>query len=200
MSANNAGGYFVVFVLGVAAGSFVTWRWLRHSYDEQLQEDVASVRRYYEKKPGVENPENKADPTNQSTIDISKVVQTMGYAPTPSEQLIGAVKTVAAAKNESMKTVSYISPNDFGEEEGYDKIELTYFADGVLADDLYDPLLGDDVNDAVGADFASHFGEYEDDSVYVRNDRRRAYFVVLRDLRTYAEVGKTIPPHRAEIV
>ena len=43
------------------------------------------------------------------------------------------------------------------------------------------------VEDIIG-DALSHFGEYEEDAVYVRNEQLRAEYEILKDLRTYAEV------------
>ena len=54
----------------------------------------------------------------------------------------------------------------------------------------------DDFDEAVGADFASHFGEYEEDSVCVRNDARHCYYMILRDYRTHAEVLEKLPKVR----
>ena len=54
----------------------------------------------------------------------------------------------------------------------------------------------DDFDEAVGADFASHFGEYEEDRVCVRNDARHCYYMILRDHRTHAEVLEKLPKVR----
>lgn len=71
-------------------------------------------------------------------------------------------------------------------ESSYAQINLTYYADGTLADDEDDIL--EDIEETVGLDFASHFGEYEDDTVFIRNDRLRCEYEIQRDNRTYKEV------------
>lgn len=78
-----------------------------------------------------------------------------------------------------------ISPDEFGELDDYDLISLTYYADEVLADDI-DEIV-EDVDDVVGLDSLTHFGEYEPDSVFVRNDRLKADYEILLDERTYPE-------------
>lgn len=88
-----------------------------------------------------------------------------------------------------------IPPEDFGEFEDYEKISLTYYSDGVLTDEN-DEIM-DDVEDSVGEDSLNHFGEYEDDSVFVRNDRKKCDYEILLDLRKYEDVVKTLP-HRME--
>lgn len=85
-----------------------------------------------------------------------------------------------------------ISPEEFDELDGYTPVSLTYFADGVLADEH--GIVIDDVEEIVG-DALNHFGEYEEDSVYVRNDAKRCDYEILRDEREYAEFRKTLPPN-----
>ena len=45
----------------------------------------------------------------------------------------------------------------------------------------------DDIAGTVGEDFADHFGEYEDDSVHIRNDVARCEYEILADLRSYSD-------------
>lgn len=84
-----------------------------------------------------------------------------------------------------------ISPDEFGEIEGYTQISLTYFDDGILSDE--NGVIIDEPEDIVG-DALNHFGEYEEDSVFVRSDPKRCDYEILRDLRSYAEFRSTLPP------
>ena len=83
-----------------------------------------------------------------------------------------------------------IMPDQFSEYADYDTISLTYYADGILASDDTDEII-EDIDDVVGEDSLNHFGEFEDDSVYVRNDERKCDYEILRNNRTYAEVVGT---------
>ena len=78
-----------------------------------------------------------------------------------------------------------------GEIEEYTKVSLFYFEDGTLADEYGEVV--DDVEEIVG-DGLEHFGEYEEDSVFMRNDAKRCDYEILRDLRTFAEFKRTLPP------
>lgn len=94
---------------------------------------------------------------------------------------------------ETLETVSYelnpdakpeiIPPEEFGEDETYHCISLFMYADGYLCDT--DDLPLSDPVDVVGPDVASHFGEYEDDTVYVRNDKYHTYYEVNRCEKTF---------------
>ena len=79
-----------------------------------------------------------------------------------------------------------IPPEQFGEIDEYDRISLIYYEDGILTDDLNDPI--DDIEDVVGIGFDTHFGEYEDDTVYVINDKFKTYYEVLRDYSRYSDL------------
>jgi hypothetical protein len=72
---------------------------------------------------------------------------------------------------------------------------LTYYADDVLALEYADRDTGeikydviDDVEHTIGADSLTHFGEYEDDSVHVRNDRLECDYEILRDYRKFSDI------------
>ena len=55
----------------------------------------------------------------------------------------------------------------------------------------------DDVEDIVGEGFSKHFGEYEEDSVFVRNDGKKHDYEILKDFRLYSDVVKN-NPHLSE--
>lgn len=79
-----------------------------------------------------------------------------------------------------------ITPDEFGEMDGYQQISLTYYADGTLADE--DDRIIEDVEGEIGSDNLEKFGEYEDDAVFVRNDFYRCDYEILMDHRNYDDV------------
>ena len=89
-----------------------------------------------------------------------------------------------------MEAPYVISPDEFGEIEGYTQISLAYFDDGILSDE--NGVIIDEPEDIVG-DALNHFGEYEEDSVFVRSDPKRCDYEILRDLRSYAEFRREEP-------
>ena len=89
--------------------------------------------------------------------------------------------------NEVTRDQHYIiRPDEFGEYDDYDAISLTYYADHILTDE--DDEIVEDIEDKIGFDALSHFGEYEEDSVFVRNDRIKCDYEILLDQRKYSEV------------
>ena len=79
-----------------------------------------------------------------------------------------------------------IPPDEFGELDEYETIDLVYYADKVLTDD--DDQLVEDINNVVGFSSLESFGVYEDDAVFVRNDRLKCDYEILLDQRNYWDV------------
>ena len=75
-----------------------------------------------------------------------------------------------------------ISPDEFGN-AGYDIVSLELYSDRVLVDEDDNPI--EDIDFLVGEDSLEHFGEYEDDSVFVRNDHLKTDFEILLVEETY---------------
>ena len=91
-----------------------------------------------------------------------------------------------------MKKPYVVSPEEFGDIDEYETKSLTYWQDGVLTDE--DDEVVEDVESLVTKDALTHFGEYEDDSVFVRNDEQGIDYEILLDTRRYADVH----PHQVE--
>ena len=76
-----------------------------------------------------------------------------------------------------------ISPEQFTNEEPYyDKITLEYYTDGILCEALSEEIITD-IPSAIGKDALNKFGEYEEDVVYVRNDKRGIDYEVIQQHR-----------------
>lgn len=94
---------------------------------------------------------------------------------------------VVFKKNTSKKSAPVvISPNEFEEDENYNSKYLTYYSDGVLAD-AFDNRV--DIGSTIGIDALSHFGEYEDDLLHIRDDEVKVYYEVIKDSHMYSDVA-----------
>ena len=87
--------------------------------------------------------------------------------------------------NYSFQNTYIISPEEFGSIDGYYTVSLYYFEDGVITDDAFEPI-DDDVIENISV--SEHFGEFEDDTVFVRNDVLKSDYEILRDGRYFSEV------------
>lgn len=189
--------YFASFLLGTAVGVAVSWKILKTKYEQIAQEEIDSVKEVFSKRNKEtaeflndaaktlseikeeidEEPSEKSD----DIIDYSGMCRDFGYISENKEKKGG----------DDMNDYPYvISPDEF-DEIGYNTVSLTYYADGVLTDECNDPI--EDVDEIIGEDSLNHFGEYEDDSVFVRNDALRTDYEILRDLRNYYDIASSSP-------
>lgn len=182
------------FFAGAAIGGGLVWYYIREKETARADREIESVKETYAKREQADRPDKPATSIlpgkNQDKPDLADYVKRL-----EREGYTEYSRTIEPAEKENPETSEdgpyVISPAEFGEIEEYNKISLTYFADGILADELNEPV--DDVEEIVG-DALEHFGEYEDDSVFVRNDAKRCDYEILQDLRNFKDVLEDMPP------
>lgn len=180
-----------LFAVGAGVGSLVTWKLVDEKYKRMADQEIESMREYYKEKyedtyeqltlddiPEEEEFNENPDIDEEEIAEYESVAESAGY--TNYADMVKLNKEV-----ESVAEPYVISPDEFAEIREYKAISLTYFSDGVLTDNKYDPI--EDVDDVVGYDSLDHFGDYEDDSVHVRNDRLKTDFEILLDPRKYSD-------------
>ena len=180
----------LTFAAGAAIGSAVTWKLVKTRYERITQEEIDSVKEYYGKRFEAETsePKNDEDEEQEGSVDIHEVkeyidaIRDTGYDTGVNNDSVreGVVTMVNSPR--------VITPIEFKENEEYEIITLYYYSDGVLADDFGNPIM--DPMSMIGIDPLDHFGEYEEDSVYVRNDHLKAYIEILRDESKSTEVKR----------
>ena len=105
----------------------------------------------------------------------------------------GYVNNEETEKEDDNLTKPYvIAPDEFGDD--YETETLTYYADGILEDEFGEVIDDDEIEEMIGKESLDHFGEYEQDTVYVRNDNKRIDYEILRDLSSYSEVMHNYEP------
>ena len=205
MTMNNTLSKIIVFAAGAAIGSVVTWKIVKTKYEKIAQEEIDSVKELYsakmhehgsisEEEVSEDQDEEEDDKEDLSYDDETKpfpdrsereaynrLVKDSGYKPNQTDE------NQNSEEDDDMDKPYVISPEEFGE-NGYETISLTYYeGDGVLTDDIDKPFDEDEIAEYVVPDFVDHFGEYEDDSVFVRNDFMKTDFEILKDQRSYSE-------------
>ena len=183
----------IAFFAGAAVGGATVWYITKERYAQLAEEEINSVKEAYahreQKKEKVdevmqwyrgEGEDTDEPKTPVVTAKLAEKESISEYAKrvqngAPMEYSKTVVPPKAETREEPVQSensgdVPYvISPDEFDELDGYTPISLTYFADGVLADEY--GVIVDNVEEIVG-DGLNHFGEYEEDAVYVRNDAK----------------------------
>lgn len=189
----------IAFIIGTVVGAGIgvagTYSYFKDKYEKLAEEDFNSRRAFdQDKKDESEEPvtEKTADSRtvyNPSIAECAAILQKEGY-----------VNYSDMSKKEQKQKVVVdrpyvIQPSEFGKYDDYEKISLTYTADGVLLDDMNEIV--DDIEETVGEDSLERFGEYEDDAVHARNDAKKCDYEILLDQRNYQEI--LAQPHRTEM-
>lgn len=175
----------IMFAAGAAVGSVVTWKLIKTKYEQLVQEEIESVREVYSRDKSdkdIEEDEEETDPDDESydREEYEELVRGTGYVQYSQNKL------KKEEDEDDMIEPYVIVPEEF-DENGYETVTLFYFADGVLAYGDTNEVVKN-VGELVCEDFEDHFGEYEPDSVFVRNDNLKTDFEILRDQRNYSEV------------
>lgn len=182
---NNKVVGFVMFALGAAVGSAVTWRFLKTKYERIAQEEIDSVKEVFSR---------KSNQLYESAVRDNSTEEHKNEAKPNLQELADRIKTLKyEIESEAKEQRPYVvTPEEFGQaDEDYDIVSLNYYADGVLADDFDVPI--ENVDDIVGLESLNHFGEYVEDAVYVRNDKLKVEYEIILHARNFSDVVSNDP-------
>ena len=173
--------FLIGFAWGVVVGSLYTYFSVKDKFADISQKEIDEVKAFYkekEKKDAPEEPkeEKKENEAKNEKKDYVNFVKRTGY-------------TNYSDMSSESGDIQVIKPSEYGEDPDYDTISFTHYADGVLVDDAGQIVPVDEYIDMIG-NYTEHFGEYEDDSVYIRNYKRQTDYEILSDIRTYEERDK----------
>ena len=195
----NKGVIALSFILGAAAGAAASWFIVKKRLEEKYLAAIDSMERVYARRATRDIPEEEVEvEPDREPEEENREMSVREYAEKLAENgytdYADLSKVEEAKKEEQKEEVKnvkkpyVISPYDYGEADGYDTESLIYYADGVLTDDDNNPI--EDVEGTVGKDALTHFGEYEDDSVFVRNERLKIDYEILLDSSKYSDLKR----------
>lgn len=179
----NRGINVIIFAVGTAIGAFTIWQILKKKYDKRLQEETQQV--WAEIHTASSNNKTEETVNDEFFTDRTEKPDLAEYA----ERIRREQYNETAAKNVPERDTEHpyiIYPDEYGCIEEYDTLPLTYYEDGVLADD--DDNIVYEVDELVGRESLDHIGEFEENVIHVRNDKKRCDYEITTSLRTYSEV------------
>lgn len=182
-----------IFVAGACVGVTISYKFFKNKYKQIANEEITSVKETFAKHYDNENDSYEDetaenDSYEDETVENDKEIQ---HDDVNEEDVIEYRNRVSIYVNneeekgegENIMNEPYvISPDEFGN-AGYDIVSLELYSDRVLVDEDDNPI--EDIDFLVGEDSLEHFGEYEDDSVFVRNDHLKTDFEILLVEETY---------------
>lgn len=187
------------FVAGAAIGSVVTWKLIEKKYKDLADEEIESVKETFknrkqritkdEVKETVEKVINKWKEPKETVEDI---VTAEGYytEEEETEEDDESNYTVDVDPGVEVIVPYVITPEQFGEYNEYGTKTLTYYADDVLTDEIDNPITSEEMETMIGPDALDHFGEYEDDSVYIRDEMNEMDYEILKSEKMFSEIPK----------
>ena len=169
---------FFIFAAGVVAGAVAGAYLVKDKVMADAKQEIEEVREYYKSKKETKKEETvEEQPVEEvkEEKEYKTIVENSGY--------VNYNKPEQVAQHSVLEDEPYsIDPEEFGdkEEEGWDTMTLTYFADGILTDDTDEVVEQPEV--VVGSDNLKIFEEFPDATcVYVRNETWRTDFEILKD-------------------
>lgn len=172
----------IIFCGGVFIGGFLTLDFFKTKYEKIADEEIASVKETFEHREPRPDKNYKVEESlkgNDAYINIIDSNSYINYSNT-------AIKTEKKGGTADMelKQPYVITPEQYEDNVDYTKVSLTWYNDEVLEDDWGNVL---DPDDVIGSDALKTFGQYEKDSVFVRDDEEQIDYEVLLDTRSYKE-------------
>lgn len=193
----------LIFTVGAAIGSAVTWYFLKNKHEQEIASVIEEFTNQQYRGPqnsdeamAVEQqdiPAEEKPTTTESGADVKTVytgmVQKLGYHNYSDVEPVHSESEVPTTNGPRI-----ILPEELGE-LGYQVIELSYWADGVLTDAKNKRIK--DVDALIGKGNLERFGEHEPDALHVRDDEKKLDFEILRDLKRYSDFFGD-GPHQSE--
>lgn len=152
----------IVFLAGAAAGAFGTFIFMNARVQKQMKEVEEARNEYLNRK-------HETTKRQEEKREYDSIITENQYESSASK-----------SENCDPRAPVVIDPYECGYELDYEKVELTYYPKtGNVRNEDNDILEPDEIEMDIGREALNSFGEYEEDSVYVRNDSQERYYIIL---------------------
>lgn len=190
------------FVAGAAIGSIATWKLIEKKYKDLADEEIESViETFKNRKPRItkdnvkETVEKVINKWKEPKETVEDIVAAEGYSIENEEEIdeddeSNYIVNVDNDNDNDIEVVTpyVITPEQFGEYNEYGTKTLTYYADNVLTDEIDNPITSEEMVTMIGPDALDYFGEYEDDSVYIRDEMNEMDYEILKSEKKFSEI------------
>ena len=188
----------LIFAAGLAVGAVAGAVLVKNKVLADAKAEIEEVRKYYRESRGVvkevEEKEEEVKEVEKKEYELKDIQ--VKDEPKTGLTNYNQIAKMYTSKNE-FQTPMYddpfvIDPSEFGENPEYDTETLTYFADGVLVDDVDDVIEEPDI--VVGLENLKVFEEFGATTVYVRNDIYKTDYEIIRDDWNYSDLKEPVEP------
>ena len=181
----------LIFAAGLAVGAVAGAVIVKNKVLADAKAEIEEVREYYRESRG------QKDEHVEEVKEVEKKEYELKDIQIKDEHTNYSQITKMYMSKDEHQTPMYddpfvIDPSEFGENPEYDTETLTYFADGVLVDDVDDVIEEPDI--VVGLENLKVFEEFGATTVYVRNDIYKTDYEIIRDDWNYSDLKEPVEP------
>ena len=174
-------GFAAGLVVGAVAGIYLA----KDKIMADAKQEIEEVREYYKSKK-----ESKKEEVKEEQVEQEQPKEEKEEYKEIANNYVNYNKIEQPKVQTMLEDEPYIiDVDEFGMNEEYDTMCLTYFADGVLVDDSDEVVEDPDV--VVGLDNLKIFEEFGASAVYVRNEVWKTDFEILKDDWNWADLQET---------
>lgn len=181
----------LLVLCGAAVGSLITWiiakkvceKNKEKEIEARVEERVESVKKTYGR---ITQEIKDRSEANKNKPDLEKYVNAL----MKDRPKIEPEETEVEDEEDLMPPVSdipvQVSYGEFATTlNGYDKVTLTLYSDNICADEEFNVII---LSEYIGKELADQFiADEEIDEICVRNDPKKLYINVAKDLKTFEE-------------
>ena len=191
----------LIFAAGLAVGAVAGAVIVKNKVLADAKAEIEEVREYYRTSRGEKEVEEKEVEEKEEVKEVEKKEYELKDIQIKDEPKTGLTNYSQITKmymsKDEFQAPMYddpfvIDPSEFGENPEYDTETLTYFADGVLVDDVDDVIEEPDI--VVGLENLKIFEEFGATTVYVRNDIYKTDYEIIRDDWNYSDLKEPVEP------
>jgi len=183
---NKGLAFALGLILGGAGGGLLVNMMLKQQFEQKADEEIAACRNAFLEeleKRRKESGEKAHEEKKEAAVEAVKT-----YSPEPEK----AAKIIERA-DEEKKRPYIISPDVFDDEQNpYKRAELMLLSDSTVIKDGKAIDL-EEIDTFVGREALTHFGEYEEDRVCVRNEMLGIDYEIIMVNETYEDYKKNHP-------
>ena len=187
----------LIFAAGLAVGAVAGAVIVKNKVLADAKAEIDEVREYYRESRGQKDEYvEEVKEVEKKEYELKDILIKDEPKTEKERTNYNQIAKMYTSKNE-FQTPMYddpfvIDPSEFGENPEYDTETLTYFADGVLVDDVDDVIEEPDI--VVGLENLKVFEEFGATTVYVRNDIYKTDYEIIRDDWNYSDLKEPVEP------
>lgn len=212
---NNTVNNMIIFVVGTLLGSATTYFVVKKKFETEKENEIKEMREYYTKREEIisEHADKEVDILKQ---EIESMRQDTEEQPSVDEEELEEYRNIVSQYNhpeyadalvrkrelqmadakkaeedmteERQEPFYIIKPDEFGTIDDYELVNLTWYADGILADE-FDNIIGEEeIEERIGSEALIEIGKYLPKFIHVRNDDLEIDYEIGEDPRNYCDI------------